>query len=169
MSASEPIPIISAALPGDADALCEIATEAGIDAWSSVDYCAEVLREDSFVLAARVGPTEIAGFLVARTVPGQNEHPDADLYNIAVVASRRRCGVGGELLKTLISVARGRSVGNIWLEVRASNYGAINFYAKYGFQAELTRRNFYSNPAEDAVIMRLKMTNGPESPEISNA
>src|SRR5688572_4425414 len=132
MSTPGPVPIISAALPGDADELREIATDAEIDAWTSESYRAEMQREDSFVLVARVGPTEIAGFLVARTVPGQNEHPDADLYNIAVAASRRRCGVGGELLKTLISVAHGRSVGNIWLEVRASNYGAINFYAKYG-------------------------------------
>ena len=169
MSAPDPIPTISAALPGDADALREIALEAGIDAWSSEDYRAEIQRAGSFVLVARVGPTDIAGFLVARTIPGQNEYPDADLYNIAVTAARRRLGVGGELLETLISIARVRSVGNIWLEVRTSNYEAINFYAKYGFQAELTRRNFYANPTEDAVIMRLKMTNEPESREISNA
>jgi [ribosomal protein S18]-alanine N-acetyltransferase len=169
MSAPDSIPIISAALPGDADTLRDIATEAGIDAWSSGDYRAEILREDSFVLAARVGPTEIAGFLLARTIPGQNAHPDADIYNIAVTESRRQFGVGGELLKTLISMAREQYVENIWLEVRASNNGAINFYSKYGFQAELTRRNFYSNPTEDAVIMRLKMTNEPESRDISNA
>ena len=47
-------------------------------------------------------------------------------------------------------------VDNIWLEVRESNAGAIKFYEKHGFIAELTRPRFYRDPVENAVIMRLR-------------
>jgi len=160
ISTSGPVPIISIALPGDAEAMYKIATDAGIDAWSSKDYRAEMDREDSFVLVARLTTNEVAGFLVSRIVPGKSELPDADLYNIAVKAPDRRFGAGRELLLALISLLRNRDVENIWLEVRASNSGAIKFYSKYGFQPEITRRHFYSNPPEDAVIMRLKIGKG---------
>lgn len=156
MNVPQAIPIISTATVQDAETIHALAAGARIDAWSVKDYRAEIERKDSFVLVARLTTAEIVGFLVARLVPGRNARPDTDLYNIAVKEKYRRAGVGEELLKTLVSIIRSKDAENIWLEVRASNRGAIRFYEKHGFRAELTRRNFYSNPAEDALIMRYR-------------
>ena len=39
------------------------------------------------------------------------------------------------------------------LEVRASNEGARRLYERLGFRVAGTRRNYYTNPIEDAVIL----------------
>jgi ribosomal-protein-alanine N-acetyltransferase len=45
----------------------------------------------------------------------------------------------------------------VWLEVRESNHKAIAFYVKNGFEQVQTRPNFYENPREAALLMRLKL------------
>ena len=43
----------------------------------------------------------------------------------------------------------------ISLEVRKSNAAAISLYTKRGYKKAGERKNFYTNPAEDAEIMTL--------------
>ena len=45
---------------------------------------------------------------------------------------------------------------DIFLEVRESNQIAINFYLKAGFEKISVRKRFYSNPTENALIMKKK-------------
>jgi hypothetical protein len=45
----------------------------------------------------------------------------------------------------------------ITLEVRESNLPAIELYEKSGFERMGIRKNFYSNPAENAIVMRKRM------------
>ena len=40
------------------------------------------------------------------------------------------------------------------LEVRESNQAAIELYRSLGFVAVGTRRNYYSQPLEDALLLR---------------
>ena len=145
------------AVETDAAAIREIALAANIDAWSEADYIAEIGRPDSYVLKA-VDEVSLCGFLLARTVAGTTERPDVDLYNIAVRPDKLHQGVGSALMDQLLRHLDSTNVANIWLEVRASNLTAISFYEKHGFIAELTRPNFYSNPVENAVIMRLRIS-----------
>ena len=44
--------------------------------------------------------------------------------------------------------------GTLFLEVRESNKPAQNLYKKYNFEAFYTRKNYYSHPTEDAILMR---------------
>jgi ribosomal-protein-alanine N-acetyltransferase len=37
--------------------------------------------------------------------------------------------------------------------VRAGNAGALRLYTRLGFYVAGTRRNYYSNPVEDALIL----------------
>ena len=140
----------------DSEEIREVALRANIDAWSASDYAAEIHRADSVVLKASAGGV-VEGMLVSRLVPGITERPDAELYNIAVSTGSKRKGIGTRLLSELVSVLKQGGVGNLWLEVRESNIEAIRFYEKHGFAAEITRSNFYSNPSENAVIMRLRV------------
>lgn len=152
--------IIDRAKAEDAASIRELAIDAAIDAWSESGYREEITRRSSFVLkACRSG--QLVGFLVARVVPGRNDFPDADLYNIAVERGSKRQRIGSLLLSSLISHLRMLSVENLWLEVRASNTNALMFYQAQGFEVEMERANFYSNPTENALIMRLRLTPKP--------
>lgn len=85
---------------------------------------------------------EVAGFAVWQELPGG----EAELLNLAVDPRLRRRGAG----RALVEAMSGRRA---WLEVRASNEGAIRFYESLGFERRGLRRNYYRDPAEDAVVM----------------
>jgi ribosomal-protein-alanine N-acetyltransferase len=53
------------------------------------------------------------------------------------------------------NVAEARRLGakRATLEVRASNEGARKLYERLGFYVAATRRNYYSHPVEDALIL----------------
>lgn len=77
----------------------------------------------------------------------------ADVMNIAVLEPWRRTGIGGQLLSALIKKAEESGCEKLLLEVRQSNQAARQFYQMHGFQELTVRRNYYSIPVEDAVIM----------------
>lgn len=143
------------ATKGDSQMLRQLALDASIDAWSVEDYSNEVDRHDSIVIKAVSCDLEIIGFLAARMVPGNASGPDSEIYNIAVHPCFKRRGIGTLLLRACLERLRSRSVNTVWLEVRESNEEAITFYFKHGFLMVSTRKNFYSDPVENAVIMRV--------------
>jgi ribosomal-protein-alanine N-acetyltransferase len=51
-----------------------------------------------------------------------------------------------------------RKAAKIILEVRKSNNPAINFYLKFNFTIAGERKNYYSNPIEDAYVMELEVS-----------
>jgi ribosomal-protein-alanine N-acetyltransferase len=106
---------------------------------------------DVVFLAAKEGET-LAGYASARCVPDE-----AFLYDLAVREDCRRTGVGRRLLRELASRTRER--GCLWLrlEVRAGNTAARALYGSEGFQVDGVRKNYYSAPAEDAVLMTLPL------------
>jgi ribosomal-protein-alanine N-acetyltransferase len=58
----------------------------------------------------------------------------------------------------MIDLGLSKEVSRIWLEVRVSGSTARRFYEKSGFVESGRRKNYYSNPPEDAVIMSLRLT-----------
>jgi len=151
----DPIEICRAML-SDAQDIRALAVRCRIDAWSVIDYSEEIERPDSIVVKA-VFQTKLIGFAVARVIPGQSSNAEADLYNLAVDTQFRRKGTGGLLFAEVVAMATEMHASDIWLEVRESNKTAISFYKAKGFVTEATRPNFYSNPTENALIMRLQI------------
>jgi ribosomal-protein-alanine N-acetyltransferase len=84
---------------------------------------------------------------------------EAHLLNLGIAARWQRRGLGREMLKFLIQLARESFAHKICLEVRPSNIGGRRLYASAGFDEIATRRGYY--PAhrgrEDAVIMELNL------------
>jgi ribosomal-protein-alanine N-acetyltransferase len=72
--------------------------------------------------------------------------------NVAVDPDRRREGIARELIDRLLS-ATGGDESQYTLEVRQSNDGAIALYERFGFRAAGTRRRYYQDNGEDALIM----------------
>lgn len=82
---------------------------------------------------------------------------EGDLMTLAVRAEDRRQGLGRSLLHRLVNMASAKGMRLLFLEVRASNVAAQNLYCGFGFESVGTIPNYYRHPAEDAVVMRLRL------------
>lgn len=78
---------------------------------------------------------------------------EGEITNVAVAPERRRQGIAGKLVRTLMEEAGAFGARSFILEVRASNIGAIRLYEKLGFMPNGIRKNFYQDPKEDAIVM----------------
>jgi ribosomal-protein-alanine N-acetyltransferase len=135
-----------------------LAKSAGLSHWSTEAYLDELAKPNSITLAAYSNGV-FAGFIVGRIIPSQlgEDRFDAEIYNFAVVDELRRRKVGSILMSSFIDRCIDRGVDTIWLEVRAASVPAINFYRKAGFSHVNIRKNFYTDPPDDAVIMSLDL------------
>lgn len=77
---------------------------------------------------------------------------DAELLFVCTHPSFRRQGIATALLSRTMDKLPER-INSIVLEVRSKNEGAISLYEKLGFEKLGIRKNFYSTPADDAVVM----------------
>ena len=74
-----------------------------------------------------------------------------EIDNFFVSEEHRNKGIGTKLLAHLVSLAINYRVINITLEVRISNYTAINLYKKFGFREVALRKYYYGD--EDGILM----------------
>jgi len=116
--------------------------------WSENAVSSELVNPLSLWIVAQDGDT-VAGYVGSQSVMGE-----ADMMNLAVLPAYRRCGIGQRLVLELVSQLQSRQVHCLTLEVRASNVGAICLYEKLGFVQVGRRPNYYTNPKEDAWILR---------------
>src|SRR5262245_60146500 len=75
------------------------------------------------------------------------------LNTLAVSPHHRRQGLATILLNEVMAEAAREGARRATLEVRASNTAALTLYARLGFQVTGRRRDYYSKPVEDALIL----------------
>ncbi|HUV37549.1 MAG TPA: ribosomal protein S18-alanine N-acetyltransferase [Patescibacteria group bacterium] len=75
------------------------------------------------------------------------------LLSIAVAPSERRRGYAGGLLDEVIRRGVKMGASTVILEVRMGNTAAQEFYAGHGFTVIGTRRRYYADTGEDAIVM----------------
>lgn len=75
------------------------------------------------------------------------------INNVAVAPVHRGRGVGLALLRFVLRLAAGLGARRATLEVRRSNAPALKLYERLGFEVVGVRRNYYSAPVEDALIL----------------
>lgn len=85
---------------------------------------------------------------------------EMELMNIATHPFHRRKGLGKRLLAEVLRLCRAEGVSEGFLEVRRSNTGAIDLYRKFGFMQTGTRKNYYPDNNEDALLFRLGLQDG---------
>ena len=78
---------------------------------------------------------------------------EAHVTTIGVDPSHRGLGLGELLLLCMFDEAVERGANWLTLEVRVTNAAAQALYRKYGFTAHGTRKRYYSDNNEDALIM----------------
>ncbi|HKP46135.1 MAG TPA: ribosomal protein S18-alanine N-acetyltransferase [Pyrinomonadaceae bacterium] len=140
----------------------EIEEQSGLSRWGWAAYYAELqgANRDLMVVAEAGQPRlkrisqAIAGYIVARI--GANE---LHINNVAVRQQFRRQGIGLNLLTHILKEGKMLGVNAAFLELRAGNRVARSLYEKCGFEVTARRKNYYSDPPEDALVMTLQMRN----------
>ena len=98
---------------------------------------------ENYVMIAR---GNMVGYLFSHVVDD-----DVQILNIAINIPFQHKGYGEQLLSYFLDQFNTDS--SIHLEVRKSNFPAINLYLKFGFHETGTRKGYYSD-GEDAIIMQ---------------
>ena len=113
----------------------------------SIDYLKTLIKNDNSFIYIYLIDNQVCGYLMVLD--------SIDVYEIlalATVEEYRNKGIAQELLAKI-------RIKNIFLEVRESNQTAINFYKKNKFKEISIRKNYYSKPTENAIIMKLEVNN----------
>ncbi len=81
---------------------------------------------------------------------------EAQIDDLYIIEENRNQGLGQKLLKIFLSELD-KKYSQVILEVRVSNLSAIAIYKKNGFKLLSIRKNYYSAPREDALVMKLEL------------
>ena len=106
-----------------------------------------LIKEDNSFIYTYLIDEKVCGYLMVLD--------SIDVYEILAIATieeYRNNGIAQQLLDKI-------KTKDIFLEVRESNQVAINFYKKNKFKEISVRKNYYSEPNENAIIMKLEVNN----------
>lgn len=117
--------------------------------WSEKQILDELENPLAAYFAALEGET-VAGYIGSQTVLGE-----ACVMNVAVRPGFRGRGVSKLLMQALVDHCKATDCTLLTLEVRESNEPALGLYRSFGFELQGKRRNYYTDPKEDALIMTL--------------
>lgn len=78
---------------------------------------------------------------------------EAHITNVAIHPKARGQKLGELAMRHLMGIAKYHGAKRMTLEVRTSNKIAINLYNKLNFKEYGYRKNYYSDPVENAIIM----------------
>lgn len=138
----------------DLDAVMAIEVSAYSHPWSRGNFI-DSLAAGYLAEVAEDGSGRTIGYLVA-----MQGFEETHLLNLTVHPALQRQGLGAQMLRQLVSLARGRGDQMLWLEVRESNAVARRLYRRAGFVEAGVRRDYYParhDGREDAVVMHRRL------------
>ena len=94
---------------------------------------------------------EIVGYFIG--TPGEGEY---NVHNIVIDAKHHRKGFATAMFRLVVK-NHFKKFQNYFLEVRKGNTSAIELYYKLGFKVISIRKDYYSNPTEDAFVMKFSL------------
>lgn len=129
------------------DSVCEIEQKCFVHPWSpeSIEY--EFNNSTSLFFVATEN-NNVIGYIGMSCIIDEGY-----IFNVAVDENYRRQGVGSALINTLVTYGKRNNFSFLTLEVRESNLKARSLYSKFGFIKVGERKDYYSEPKENAVLM----------------
>jgi len=117
----------------------------------------EALRDPKYLLlcAQELAGVEPEGGSLLGYATAWSVLDEGQLDRLAVLPEQRRSGVGRALLAGILSKLQAAGAASVFLEVRASNAGALELYRRVGFVEAGRRKGYYEN-GEDALILRFE-------------
>ncbi|HXE79796.1 MAG TPA: ribosomal protein S18-alanine N-acetyltransferase [Vicinamibacterales bacterium] len=117
--------------------------------WTRAMYTTEFLNRDtSRLYVLRTPEFPVAGYCAAWFVLDE-----VHINNLAVRPQCRRRGYGAALLRHVLEEGARAGARRATLEVRRSNEAARRLYERFGFRIAGVRRDYYTHPTEDALIL----------------
>src|SRR3954471_3153513 len=133
----------------DLDGVLQVEAESFTNPWTREMYTWELQnRSVCHIYVVRTADTPVAAFCAFWLV-----FDEIHINNIAVLPQFRAHGIGTALLQHVLREARRLGATRATLEVRASNTAALRLYERLDFYVAATRKHYYSNPVEDALIL----------------
>ena len=139
--------VITDALPAHVAGIHAIETECFSEPWSEQNIISQLPDDNHVFLVA------LSGEIVVGYVGMMNVLDEGYIANVAVTAAYRRQRIADLLIDELVKRAQARDLSFVTLEVRESNAPARALYEKHQFQTVGVRKNYYSKPKENAVLM----------------
>lgn len=115
--------------------------------WSENSLRNELSNKTSNFFLARINGVS-AGYIGVHVILDE-----AFIANIAVHPDYRNKGIGRKILEQAHTVVKEKGVKTISLEVRPSNTAAVRLYKSLDYEEKGVRKNFYTSPAEDGLIL----------------
>lgn len=91
---------------------------------------------------------KVVGYLFCSYVLDETE-----IVKIAVHPEFQKKGVATALMREYLHWCERKEINRWMLDVRSGNAPAIALYRSFGFQDDGVRKKYYTNPAEDALLM----------------
>ena len=140
---------ISKMTAGDIDDVVQIEAEAyGAHHWSKSAFYDEMQNNLAKYYVAKTNRGELVGYAGTWHIIDEGH-----ITTIAVKKSHLRQHIGEAIIIKILEDCYEAGVKYLTLEVRVSNEPAINLYKKYGFNSLGTRKGYYQDNNEDALIM----------------
>ena len=131
------------------DGVCALEKNCFVHPWSRQSIESALENEQSlFYVAVEEG--QVIGYIGMSFVLDEGY-----IYNVAVSEAHRRKGVGSALIQTLVTHAKKNNFAFLTLEVRDGNRAARSLYETFGFVKVGERKNYYTDPTENAVLITL--------------
>jgi ribosomal-protein-alanine N-acetyltransferase len=136
----------------------EIEESSGLSRWGWAAYYAELQGSNRhLMLVARIKNNPRRGHSVAGYIVARMGADELHINNVAVRDEFRRQGIGQQLLDRILEEGRQSQIPCAFLELRGGNTAALALYQKCGFKVTATRKNYYSDPVEDALVMIIRL------------
>ena len=119
--------------------------------WSLGLFLSECRRDERLYVIARGADDDgagVVGFAGMLFVVDEGH-----ITTIAVDPDRQGDRIGTRLLLDLLRGAIAHGAVSVTLEVRASNEAALALYRRFGFAPAGVRRDYYSHPVEDPLVL----------------
>lgn len=118
--------------------------------WSEDDFV-RCLRQRNCIGMVAEHTERVVGFMIYELHRNR-----LHVLNFAVSPKFRRQGVGGQMLRKLVSKLSPQRRNRIMLEVRETNLDAQLFFRSQNFRAVSVLRDFYEDTTEDAYLMQYR-------------
>lgn len=116
------------------------------DAWSKASLLCHLSDEQNNITITYEKDGRLVGYALGNHIVDEGE-----LFRIGVLPEFRGQKIADILMTNFLSEQRKNGAEKVFLEVRSKNTPAVSLYEKFGFEVISKRKNYYSNPADDAL------------------
>lgn len=142
-------------IPADLPRVADIEQRAIPAPWALAQLQEEIDAANSMALVAEDGES-LCGYAFYRVCP-----PECELLHVVVAPQWRQQNVASSLLRQGFTALSHLGCTDCYLEVRQSNLAARSLYERMGFFQTGTRKQYYHQPDEDALLLSRNLNDGP--------